>query len=98
MQKIGFRPGIHQTKDPQPYYNPPPRPRSIFFKGSEFFFNATTGIDKKYYNYKCRDYLCSGSLRFLVNDFYREPKILREHIETCREILKEKPGFQSLAS
>ena len=38
--KIPFSSNLHQVKDPKPYYNPPGRPRSLFYKGAEFFFNT----------------------------------------------------------
>ena len=86
--KIPFA-SLHQVKDPKPFYNPPYRPRSLYFKGAEFYQSHNQGRDKKYYTYKCRDYACPGSLRFLVDDFYREPKILKAHTSGCRESMKE---------
>jgi len=79
-----------------PVYNPPERPKSIYYKGAEFFYNAATGVNRQYYNYRCRDYLCHASLRFRVEDIHKEPKILKGHKPFCRELTQEGPGIASL--
>jgi hypothetical protein len=41
--KKPFDPQNHQAKPDFPIYNPPERPKSIYYKGAEFYYNSATG-------------------------------------------------------
>lgn len=42
-------------------------------------------------NYRCWDYNCNGSMKFLIIDINMNPKILKDHSKNCKEIKKVKP-------
>ncbi|CDW86449.1 UNKNOWN [Stylonychia lemnae] len=67
-------------------------PRIFYFQGAEFYFNTLTGNLKQYMNYRCRDYNCNGSLKFHISkDINLNPKILRTHTASCKELKKQMP-------